>query len=89
MPEVVFNIESTRSKVIVHVSQNCGRLSESTLNRLFEPPQISPNQEHSHALNLYLTQMILEKSFGGQIQAKNQGNGVHFKLVFPRGHQHR
>ena len=63
----------------VTVADNGGGISVEVLPRLFEP--YFSTKECGSGIGLYMSKMIIEKSMGGYIGARNIANGAEFSIV--------
>lgn len=63
------------------VTDNGGGMSEENLPKVFDP--FFTTKAKGSGIGLYMARMIMEH-MGGSIEARNQGDGMLFKLVLPK-----
>ena len=69
--------------VKIFVSDTACGIAEEIVERLFEP-YFSTKGKNGTGLGLYMSQMIIQKQFGGDIRVKTSKNGSTFIIEFPK-----
>jgi len=82
-PRVVISARDLKDRVEVLVSDNGGGIKQEALEHLFEP-YFSTKGRNGTGLGLYMSQMIIEKQFGGSIDVKTSKNGSTFIIKIPK-----
>jgi len=81
-PLVSIIVDSTAADVIVHIKDNGKGISKKFQDKLFEP--YFTTKEEGTGLGLYLSKLIIEKSFNGKIELKPQEEGSCFFLLIEK-----
>lgn len=71
------------------VQDNAGGIAESLLERIFEPYFTTKESLNGTGIGLYMSAMILKKSFGGDVRVENifqegKSIGAKFTVIFPK-----
>jgi signal transduction histidine kinase len=82
-PRVVISANDLKDCVEILVSDNGGGIKQEALEHLFEP-YFSTKGRNGTGLGLYMSQMIIEKQFGGSIDVKTSKNGSTFIIKIPK-----
>ncbi|NPA65906.1 MAG: ABC transporter substrate-binding protein [Epsilonproteobacteria bacterium] len=69
--------------VKIYIQDSACGIPEEIVERLFEP-YFSTKGKNGTGLGLYMSQMIMQKQFGGDIQVKSSPNGSTFIIEFPK-----
>ena len=69
--------------VRIYIKDTACGIDESILERLFEP-YFSTKGKNGTGLGLYMSQMIVQKQFGGDIRVKSSPAGSIFIIEFPK-----
>ncbi len=69
--------------ITIEVRDNACGIKEEIKERLFEP-YCSTKGKNGTGLGLYMSQMIMQKQFGGDIEVESSSNGSSFRVVFPK-----
>jgi len=79
--EMDVNIEDDH--LIVDISDNAGGIDKKNLSKLFEP-YFSTKGKNGTGLGLYMSQMIVQKQFGGELSVKTSTDGSTFTINIPK-----
>lgn len=85
-PSKQITISFRRDKENIHltITDNGGGISAEMLETLFEPYQSTKYEQNGTGLGLYITKTIIEQQMGGQIHARNVGDGAEFEIILHR-----
>lgn len=79
-----FDLErSDHRETVLTVRDNAGGITEEVLPRIFEPYFSTKGPASGCGIGLFISKLIIEKSFGGIIQADNRGEGLKISLKLP------
>ncbi|WP_353663082.1 ATP-binding protein [Hydrogenimonas sp. SS33] len=77
-------IHAEGEEAVIVIRDNAGGIGEEILERIFEPYFTTKHAAQGTGLGLFMSKMIVEKSFGGTIEALNEGDGAKFTIRLPR-----
>ncbi len=75
--KIVLNAEENENSIAIFVKDNAGGISEKNLSYIFEP-YFSTKGKNGTGLGLYMSQMIVEKQFFGNIKVQTSDKGTTF-----------
>ncbi len=81
--KVMISVEESQNKIVISIEDNATGIAEENLPHIFEP-YFSTKGKNGTGLGLYMSQMIVEKQFNGEISVQNLGDGVVFKVEIPK-----
>ncbi|WP_201352822.1 FIST N-terminal domain-containing protein [Hydrogenimonas urashimensis] len=81
-PEITIGMRCD-GKVILYVHDNGGGIEKELLDKIFEPYFTTKYQSRGSGLGLYMSKMIVEKRFKGEIEVKNCPEGACFEIKIP------
>jgi len=67
----------------IKVQDNAGGIDNDIIERIFEPYFTTKHASKGTGLGLFMSKLIIEKSFGGTITACNQDEGACFTITLP------
>lgn len=79
--QVRISLETEGQLGILRFLDNGGGIPEDVIDRIFDP--YFSTKELGTGIGLYMSKMIIERGFKGQIQARNLGAGAEFSLLLP------
>jgi len=75
----VINIMVNDKTITIH---NTGEeIDKKVIDRMFEPYFTTKSAKKGTGIGLYMTKVIIENNMGGEIQVKNEENGVTFTIL--------
>ncbi len=79
-PFVKLNAFNRDGKILITIEDNAGGIPSATMPNIFEP-YFSTKNENGSGLGLYMSKVIMEEKFGGEITARNTKNGALFEIA--------
>lgn len=77
-------ISDDSENVRITVEDNAGGITEESLPKLFEPYYTTKSETGGTGIGLYMSKMIIESKFMGDIYANHGENGLVFTIDLPR-----
>ena len=81
-PIINILIDANDAEIIISISNNGKEINKRDITKIFEP-YFSTKKEGS-GIGLYLSKMIIKKSFDGDLKVENTDVGVKFTLMFDK-----
>lgn len=81
-PYININVSSTNAEVVLSIEDNAGGIKKKNLEKVFEP--YFSTKEDGTGIGLYLVKLIIEKSFEGRLELKNNKAGACFTLYLEK-----
>ena len=81
--KIVVRLRREDTTAALEVEDNGGGISETYIDRVFEPYFTTKEQGKGTGIGLYMTKMIVEENMHGKLSAYNIGGGVVFKIELP------
>jgi len=81
-PKIILNAEIQENFLLVSVSDNARGISSSDLPYIFEP-YFSTKGKNGTGLGLYMSQMIIQKQFAGNLEVDTSSEGSTFRVKIP------
>jgi len=82
--DIYIQLLCNEKKIILEISDTGGGISNDIQDTLFEPYVSTKKEQNGTGLGLYMSKMILEKSFNATIEAKNTLDGACFLITFTK-----
>ena len=77
-PKIIIDIDSNNADVVLSIKDNANGIKNKILNKIFEP--YFSTKPDGTGLGLYLSKMIIEKSFQGKLDVKSSQEGTTFYI---------
>ena len=82
--EIFISVKKNKSSVEILIEDNGGGIDDKEiLKSIFDLYFTTKKESHGTGIGLYMTKIIIEQNLGGKIKAKNQNNGLKFKIKLP------
>jgi len=82
-PKIVIQAQNSENFLKISVIDNAGGILQSDIDKIFEP-YFSTKGKNGTGLGLYMSQMIMQKQFGTQIEISSSTNGSSFAIIVPK-----
>ena len=82
IPVINIEIDSNDAEIIISISNNGKQIDKRDISKIYEP-YFSTKKEGT-GIGLYLSRLIIQRSFDGKLQVKNIEKGVEFTLLFDK-----
>jgi signal transduction histidine kinase/ABC-type nitrate/sulfonate/bicarbonate transport system substrate-binding protein len=80
---VELHVDILDKKVLIYVKDKAGGIKQENIRRLFEP-YFSTKGKNGTGLGLYMSQMIMQKQFKGEISVQSRNGSSMFIVKFPK-----
>ena len=82
--EIFISVKKNKSSVEILIEDNGGGIADKEiLKSIFDIYFTTKKESYGTGIGLYMTKIIIEQNLGGKIKAKNQNNGLKFKIKLP------
>lgn len=81
-PKIDINIDATNSDLIISISNNGSKIDKKNISKIFDP-YFSTKKEGT-GIGLYLSKLIIQRSFDGTLEVHNTQEGVCFTLLLEK-----
>ncbi|MBA3025038.1 MAG: transporter substrate-binding domain-containing protein [Sulfurimonas sp.] len=78
--------EEDKDSVLLFVKDNASGITEENMKKIFEP-YFSTKGKNGTGLGLYMSQMIIQKQFNGEIDVQTSNEGTTFIIKIPKHFQ--
>ncbi|HEY3306901.1 MAG TPA: response regulator [Desulfuromonadaceae bacterium] len=82
-PRVEISCYKTDNRYIISVSDNAGGVADNIIEKIFDPYFTTKFMAQGTGVGLYMAKMIIEKSMGGTLIARNTSKGAEFIIELP------
>jgi len=81
--EIIIKIKDNSDDITMTIEDHAGGINKKIIDRIFDPYFTSKAPGKGTGIGLYMSKMIIEKKFGGEIQVKNKVYGTLFTITLP------
>ena len=81
-PWIKVEVNASSAEVIINVKDNAGGIKNKNIEKIFE--SYFSTKDTGSGIGLYLVKMIIEKSFEGKVEVKNEKEGAAFTLFLEK-----
>ena len=81
-PKIDIDIDANDAEIMISIANNGKQINKRDLNKIFEP-YFSTKKEGT-GIGLYLSRLIITRSFDGDLKVENTKEGVKFTLSFEK-----
>ena len=78
-PHIVISVEEKRGSIVIIIKDNAGGIKEEDITKIFEP-YYSTKGKNGTGLGLYMSQMLVQKQFNGNIDVISSNKGSYFSV---------
>jgi len=82
--KVSVRIEDNLTDVMITFQNNAGQIEHNLLEKICKPYFTTKERDKGTGLGLYMCDMIIKNSFGGQMHITNIEDGLETKLILPK-----
>ncbi len=83
-PYIFIKLYRDENYIILDFADNGGGIPEKIIDRIFEPYFTTKHQSVGRGLGLYISKMIIEHNFNGELNVKNINEGAMFSIKIAR-----
>ncbi|BFU76821.1 hypothetical protein ALC152_00360 [Arcobacter sp. 15-2] len=81
-PFINIQIDASDAEIIISISNNGKHIDKRDINKIFEP--YFSTKKDGTGIGLYLSKLIINRSFDGELKVENIKDGVQFSLMFDK-----
>lgn len=81
-PFINIQIDASDAEIIISISNNGKHIDKRDINKIFEP--YFSTKKDGTGIGLYLSKLIINRSFDGELKVENIKEGVQFSLMFDK-----
>ena len=78
-PHIIISVEEKIDSIVIIIKDNAGGIKEEDIARIFEP-YFSTKGKNGTGLGLYMSQMLVQKQFNGNIDVISSSKGSYFSV---------
>jgi len=78
-PELILHVKEHENFITIHIKDNASGIRPENIDKIFEP-YFSTKGKNGTGLGLYMSQMIVQKQFNGDISVESSSEGTHFSV---------
>lgn len=82
-PYVIIRLFEHNENIIISIADNGGGIPETIFPKIFDPYFSTKNKVQGTGIGLYMSKTIIEKHFGGKLEAFNEKEGALFTITLP------
>ena len=79
-PKIWIASRVAKDKLYINITDNAGGIDEEVLDKIFDPYYSTKLEKNGTGLGLYMSKVIIKDYHGGDIYARNIGNGAIFTI---------
>jgi len=83
-PKIDISLMSDETYTYLSISDNAGGIEANPIDKIFQPYFTTREDSGGTGIGLYMSKLIIEKSMGGILMAKNCKNGAKFTIRLKR-----
>ena len=83
-PLITISLKENENNIIIYIRDNALGIDEQIINKIFDPYFTTKHKSQGTGLGLYISKMIMEKSFNAEIVMNNVENGTCTILKIPK-----
>jgi len=80
---IMIKVIKNNNNIYIKIEDNAGGIDNSVIERIFEPYFTTKHASKGTGLGLFMSKLIIEKSFGGTIEVTNTKEGACFTIIIP------
>ncbi len=80
---IIIDIDQVGSKSVLSIRDNGGGILPDQLPKLFDPYFTTKEKDAGTGIGLYMSKLIIERNFDGEIEVENTQFGLEMKLLIP------
>ena len=80
---IMIKVIKNSNNIYIKIEDNAGGIDNSVMERIFEPYFTTKHASKGTGLGLFMSKLIIEKSFGGTIEVTNTKEGACFTIIIP------
>lgn len=77
-PRIIIKVKSDKTYTYITIKDNAGGIKVEPIDKIFEPYFTTKESTGGTGIGLYMSKLIIEKSMGGILIAKNKNRGASF-----------
>jgi PAS domain S-box-containing protein len=81
-PMIAISLKDTKTDIVLEIKDNAGGIKIEPVDDIFKPFK-SRKETPSTGIGLYMSRLVIESKFNGEIRVENQKNGAIFTIKLP------